>query len=307
MEINSKNYSVEDSRNAQAHLIAAQYGYLPIIKRILEHNPEAKNDINKHEQDIIQIAIENKQLDVLDYLNPQSDYRTKNGKTLLHLYASSPYDMTDYMRNILENNTDLINVVDAQNSTILHSVNYFTHINNAQLIIDTIVNNNFSFDQKNNKKLTPLIHLIKNTKDEAVLYFLKQNIPIDFIDEDGKNVLHYLSENNKIESALYLIEEKGFNIHQKTKNDETPLHFAAKNNASSFIRYLIAKGAKANAEDKNSRTPLHLLSCNDFLSINDFETIKYILDNGANLHISTQSVSAPFYSMIKNRMFFLQT
>ncbi|MDP1975484.1 MAG: ankyrin repeat domain-containing protein, partial [Alphaproteobacteria bacterium] len=250
-----KNYNVEDSRNAQAHLIAAQHGYLPIIKSILEHNPEAKNDIDENGQDIIQIAIQNNQLDVLDYLNPQSDYRTKNEQTLLHLYASSPYDMTDYIHKVLENNLDVINIVDNKKSTILYSINYFTHINNIKLIIDTIINNNFSFDQENNEKLNPLIHLIKYATDEAVLYFLKKNIPTHFIDEDSKNLLHYLSEKNKTESALFLIEEKGFNIQQITKKNEAPLHFAAKSNASSLIRYLIAKGAEINAEDENGMTP----------------------------------------------------
>lgn len=298
-----KNYSVENSRNAQAHLIAAQHGYLPIIKSILEHNPEAKNDKNENEQDIIQIAIQNNQLDILDYLNPQSDYRTKNGQTLLHLYASLPYDMTDYIHKILENNIDLLHVVDNKKSTILHSINYLTHINNIKFFIDKIIENNFSFDQENNKNITPLIHLITYATDEAVLYFLKKNISTHFIDEDGKNLIHHLSELNKTESVLYLIKEKGFDIHQKTKNDETPLHFAAKSNASTLIRYLIAKGAKVNAEDKNGMTPLHLLLNNDFLSINDFETIKYMVDNGANLHISTQSAPAPFYTMIKNICF----
>ncbi|MDP3533735.1 MAG: ankyrin repeat domain-containing protein [Alphaproteobacteria bacterium] len=298
-----KNYNVEDSRNAQAHLIAAQHGYLPIIRWILEHNPEAKNDKDKNGYDLTQIAIQNNQLDVLDYLNPQSDYRTTNGQTLLHLYASSPYDMTDYINKVLENNLDLINVVDAKNSTILHSINYFTHINNVKIIIDTIINNNFSFDQENNDSITPLIHLMKYATDEAVLYFLKKNIPTHFIDEDGKNLLHYLSEKSKTESALFLIEEKGFNIQQITKKNETPLHFAAKSNASSLIRYFIAKGAEINAEDENGMTPLHLLLSNDFLTINDFETIKYMLDNGANLHISTKSAPAPFYTMIKNSGF----
>ncbi|MDP1879768.1 MAG: ankyrin repeat domain-containing protein [Parachlamydiaceae bacterium] len=292
-----KNYNVEDNRKAEAHLIAAKYGYLPIIKWILEHNPDAKNDKDIVRHDLVKIAIENNQFDVLDYLNPKSDYRSGYGETLLHLYASSPYDMTHYINKVLENNLDFIHVVDNHKSTALNFINYQTHINNVKLFIDKSIENNVNLYKKVNNGCAPLVYLSQYSTDEAFLYLIKK-ISTDFIDEDNKNLLHYVVENNKVESALYLIEQKGFDINQKNLLHQTPLHFAAKGNSSFLIRYLIEKDAEINSKDYYENTPLHFLLNSRNLSINDFETIKYMLKDTSYPPISDKK--SPFYVMIHN-------
>ena len=48
------------------------------------------------------------------------------------------------------------------------------------------------------------------------------------------------------------------NIEAKTKEDHTPLHFAARNDAVDSARALVMKGAVKEARDYKKRTPLLL-------------------------------------------------
>ena len=61
-------------------------------------------------------------------------------------------------------------------------------------------------------------------------------------------------------STLIVIKSYAFfltaNIDQKSKEGQTPLHFACRNSAVNAIKQLIKLGAKINERDEKLRTPL---------------------------------------------------
>ena len=60
------------------------------------------------------------------------------------------------------------------------------------------------------------------------------------------------------EMVRFLIEN-GADFHVTTKGElQTPLHFAARNEASQCVKILLAYGASAEARDYKQRTPLQV-------------------------------------------------
>ena len=64
------------------------------------------------------------------------------------------------------------------------------------------------------------------------------------------------------EMVTFLIES-GADFHATTKDElQTPLHFAARNEAWKCVNILLAYGANLEARDYKLRTPLQVFRCN---------------------------------------------
>jgi len=90
--------------------------------------------------------------------------------------------------------------------------------------------------------------------------------------------LHRAYEKNNIKLIKLLIE-KGANINDTDKYDNTILHKACKENNVELIKFLIKKGANINCKNEDDDTSLHIVCEN-----NNEELIKLLIDNGAKLN-----------------------
>jgi ankyrin repeat protein len=65
-----------------------------------------------------------------------------------------------------------------------------------------------------------------------------------------------LDEPDSMEITKYLVEA-GADVNAKDIDENTPLHYAARNKNSAMVNLFIQKGANVNAMDNYGRTPLH--------------------------------------------------
>jgi ankyrin repeat protein len=78
----------------------------------------------------------------------------------------------------------------------------------------------------------------------------------------NENLLHLAIQNDQFDITKYLIEEKGFNIHQTNNKGNTFLHLATKHASPSLILYLLKEDVNILTKDNNGYTAYHYLSNN---------------------------------------------
>lgn len=73
--------------------------------------------------------------------------------------------------------------------------------------------------------------------------------------------------------------EKGANVHARTAGeDQSPLHYASKNESVQCVKILLAYGADIEARDYKLRTPLHVsLISQKYLSRSILAFVRHIL------------------------------
>lgn len=76
-------------------------------------------------------------------------------------------------------------------------------------------------------------------------------------DEWGLTPLHRAAKSNATDVALVLLEAGADVMGRAGKNGDTPLHTAARMNAVDVAKILIDWGADVNGRNKNGDTPLH--------------------------------------------------
>ncbi len=139
---------------------------------------------------------------------------------------------------------------------------------------------------------------------------------------DGLTDLHYAAAANMTRLARFLLDS-GANVHTRIKNDQkplsetsenklrqlsktnafdnflssgdTPLHFAAANNARTTAELLLSRSADVRAKARNGRTPLHLAAWN-----NARATAELLLSRGADINAKTKDGSTSLHSAAAN-------
>lgn len=92
---------------------------------------------------------------------------------------------------------------------------------------------------------------------------------INKADDYGRTSLHVAASADYPEMVRFLIDN-GANFHLTTKGEaQTPLHFAAKNEASQCVKILLAYGAVLEVRDYKQRTPLQVSWKVDFIQFWD--------------------------------------
>ena len=81
---------------------------------------------------------------------------------------------------------------------------------------------------------------------------------MDKVDEYGRSPLHVASAVDYSEMVEFLLS-KGADIHLKTLGEnQTPIHYAAKNDACGSLATLLQYGASVADKDFKGRTPLQV-------------------------------------------------
>jgi ankyrin repeat protein len=91
--------------------------------------------------------------------------------------------------------------------------------------------------------------------DECVLHFLVTGVPCDTKDEDNQTALHWAARNGQVETAELLLRQ-GLDINCADKEGKTALHYAAIQDNSSLIKLLVEYKADIEYTDIEGQTPL---------------------------------------------------
>ena len=81
-----------------------------------------------------------------------------------------------------------------------------------------------------------------------------------------------------------LLLTNGSEVNSKTKNSNTPLHFAAISGDIDIVQMLLDRGAKVNARNKRGDTPLH-----NAVKSKKLEIVELLINRGANVNTSNRS------------------
>jgi len=86
-------------------------------------------------------------------------------------------------------------------------------------------------------------------------------------------------------SILAFFHENPVNIELKGDNNETPLHYSAREGHLSVVEYLVNHRADINAENNTNTSPLHHSAGNGHLSV-----VEYLINHGANINAKDNEI-----------------
>jgi ankyrin repeat protein len=79
-------------------------------------------------------------------------------------------------------------------------------------------------NKQNNKGFTPLHYAAYKGNMKIILLLLKNNADIKIRNKSGLNMIHIASQANKSTPIYYLNQTYGFDLMDRDKNGNTPLH-----------------------------------------------------------------------------------
>ncbi|MFP3033743.1 MAG: ankyrin repeat domain-containing protein [Wolbachia sp.] len=309
---------------------ASQYGTENAVKYFIDKGANVAV-YNKEGNTPLSIAIKNNYTSIVRILNQASlihaikvnkietvqnfidkegvnvNAKDKDGRTPLHVAAE--HNNTHEISQLLIEKAANVNAKDKDGKTPL------------DLAIQADVRNFLEQVQLNIKEL---FNAVKQGELDKVKN-LTQRINVDTKDEDGRTLLYWAVNKDRLNIIKYLVEEKKANVNAKDKDGKTSLHWAAEyNDTPEIVQLLIEKGTDINAKDKSGKTPLDLASeedVKDFLNplreryirlgqelisaaINgSVERVENLVDQGANVNIENEDGLMPLFLAVREGKF----
>lgn len=115
--------------------------------------------------------------------------------------------------------------------------------------------------------------------------------PNEFIDEFGRNKLHYAANNGVVLVVKKLLDD-GIDIDAQDNNGWTALHFASQNNHFKVINLLLENKANPNIHDKQGNGPLWTASMH---AKGNCHGVLLLLKAGADPKHKNKYGRTPFY------------
>lgn len=118
-------------------------------------------------------------------------------------------------------------------------------------------------------------------------------------DEDGRSLIHKAKYGDR--TVIRFLVSRGADVRAKDKNDQIPLHLAAKCGNYSVNEKLVSKGADIHAKDNAGNTPLH----NAAYGGND-AIAELLISHGADVHAKNNDGWTPLHSATKDWTYGIQ-
>ena len=136
---------------------------------------------------------------------------------------------------------------------------------------------------------------IRRKKNTLQTYKFLESVGVktNCIDENGKNPLHAIADNNKDLATYNYFISKGVNVNLQDNKGRSPFMNAANNNTLEIVKFLSKKITNINSKDKKGRSAL-IMS----VQSNTKEVVKFLLDMGANINTEDADGNTLSYYLI---------
>jgi len=297
------NYGVninQSKKQENSPLVTAiENKQLKIIEYLVDHGANLKKEKDKSGNTLLRLAIDLKNIDILNYLlhkNIDLEINDENHSPLT--YAIKTKDLTivkcivDYYNenpNLNQSMNSFINLGIGGKTPLIMAIE-LKNINMVKYLVEHGANPTLQINE--NMDSNPLICAMKNSKEDILRYLIEKeeergrgNI-ISQIDQKYSLICYAIKNLNTspFEITKYLIEHN-MNINKKNEDGNTPLMLAIHRYylEVEFIKYLIDHGADVNAEDNFNETALmHIIDTGKRNERNAI--IRCLINHGANLN-----------------------
>ena len=161
---------------------------------------------------------------------------------------------------------------------------------NINLVKDSIQAGS-DINAKNGNGLTPFMYAIKKNSNAMINYFITLPINYDIEDNEGNNILHYLSSNEDdvVLNHIFKNEKVKNLVNKRNQMGISPLFLAVENANYLLVNNLIVNGSDTNEINSEGKSVL-LLSHEKNLSLKSVKSKKIffgLIENSANVNIHT--------------------
>lgn len=281
------------------HIIyySAIYGKIEILEYLFDERKV--NEQNEVGNTLLHLAIENKHIDIIEFLLKKGAYiniKNKYGSIPLSKILNSDQDIVKCVLNNINNKNFKNDGVDLNEYIVnneshmliehfINKGNVNTRTKSNELLLNIAINKNDidtvitllqkgadvnAIDDKGN---TALKYAIEKDDTNIINLLLEEDVNINKIDSDENSVLMLAIKKSNIELIEYCINNN-HPLDIVNKDHYSALHYAIIYNRVDELNLLISKGVNKSIKDINGNTPLH----HAVLS-NDLEIVKCVVDD----------------------------
>ncbi|KAH8149779.1 uncharacterized protein LAJ45_05931 [Morchella importuna] len=303
--------------------LAAEYGHVEIVQRLLEKGTDVNSRSNNGYSALhravkggsfgliqllldagadmeaithpeyhtpLHLAARHADLDVVALLldrGANADGKAADGLTPLHLAARDGF--LEVVGLLLDRGAN-VDAKTARNHTPLHLAVRHGLLEVAGLLLEKGAN----IEVKAANEDRPLHLAVKHGCPEVVGLLLDNGTNIEVKAANEDRPLHLAVRHGHLE-IVGLLLDKGANTDVKATYGHTPLHLAARYADLKAIGRLLDSGANIDVKAADGHTPLHLAARDGFL-----EVVSLLLDRGANIDAKAADEYTPLHLVVKH-------
>ena len=259
-------YLVNRDKETVGH-IAAKYGYIHLLKKIVQKKPTILNKLDKDDNTILNLLWQNN--DILKY------FFKEHGKSINSINNVNKFGENILISNIKKSNIDNVKLIANNGANLNYPKQYppiicATDTNNLK-IVKVLKEMGADINAKDKSYTTALIVAVMKKNKDIVEYLLKNNVDHDYIGSESDEHTVIIAIYNKDIDILKLLLDNNVNINQSSRYLDTPAHFMfmqLTDNSYSVIPIELRAKILDKTEDLNKKnikgnTVLHYLIKND--------------------------------------------
>lgn len=218
---------------------------------------------------------------------------TRNAVEWTPIHFALKYKHRDVVEYLARNNALIIGDFDD-----FASIFHLATATNDQVIVQTLLEHGFGFDNTNHNGWNFLHFAISNGHEnivEMVLSTLSEPI-LRRGDIYQRTAMHHAAINGQLH-IIQILDSLGFDLyHDRDKFGKTPLHYAAELGHLRTLKFLLTK-IGINEKDRAGQTPLHLAVAN-----NNYDVVCTLLNDKEHIEINVTDYQnrTPLYLGVEN-------
>uniref|UniRef100_A0A6B2L239 Uncharacterized protein n=1 Tax=Arcella intermedia TaxID=1963864 RepID=A0A6B2L239_9EUKA len=265
---------LKDKSTVKEHLLylAVKSNHAGTVNLLLENKASCRYK-DENEKSILQVAIENKNIDILKSLLEKDkkivNKTWKSGHTALHYTVQNSYPK-EIIKLLVDYNADPSKEIKKEESAfdiaspeiqsiLVRAIDLswleggIIHTDVMKKFLERHAPKHFINGKSKNGR-TALHWICHHGKTEIVSHLLELKADIKEQDENGETPICLAIKAGHLDLVRYLVK---MNYHTTPLyNEKTFLHVAAAEGKEDIVSFLINNGAELNAMDNNGRTPL---------------------------------------------------